>query len=308
MIVKAKKTFWSFFTSIVGSAVGALLAAIAIRVFLFPNKLIDGGVVGVSLIFARIFGDNYLSYFLMILNLPFIYLAYKHIRKTFVVHMLIATILFAVFLSLLQTVPSFEGDFLEIIVIGGALLGAGVGFIIRSGGCTDGTEILAIIINRKMGFTVGQIILTINIFIFAFYGWIFKDWHIALKSLMTYIVAFKMIDIVIAGLDEVKAVLIMTSKPKTIQNLIMHQLGLGLTVIPGIGGFSGEDRDILFIIIERLELAELKDLVLTEDSTAFLAIQNLHEVAYGRQISKISQKKDPSKRKKNRFFDFIDKK
>lgn len=285
-----------------GTAVGALLAAVAIRMFLFPNKLIDGGVVGISLICARIFGDNYLSYFLMIFNLPFIYLAYKQIRKTFVIHMFIATILFAIFLSLMQRAPVFEGDFLEIIVMGGVLLGAGVGFIIRSGGCTDGTEILAIIVNRKTGFTVGQIILTINIFIFCFYGWIFKDWHIALKSLMTYIVAFKMIDIVIAGLDEVKSVLIITSKPKVIQNLIMHQLGLGLTVLPGIGGFSGEDRDILFIIVERLELAELKELVLTEDPTAFLTIQNLHEVAYGRQIAKVSQKKIAS-RKKSRFFD-----
>lgn len=304
MIVKAKKTFWNFFTSILGTGVGALLAATAIRVFLFPNKLIDGGVVGISLIFARFFGDNYLSYVLMILNIPFIYLAYKHIRKTFVVHMLIATILFAAFLSLLQNTSPFVGDSLEIIVIGGALLGAGVGFIIRSGGCTDGTEILAIIINRRTGFTVGQIILTLNIFIFSFYGWIFKDWHIALKSLMTYIVAFKMIDIIIAGLDEVKSVLIMTSKPETIQNLIMHQLGLGLTIIPSFGGFSGEEKNILYIIVERLELAELKDLVLTEDPTAFLAIQNLHEVAYGRQISKISQKKILSKKRTRRFFNF----
>jgi len=303
MIAKAKKTFFNFFISIIGSTIGALLAAISIRVFLFPNNLIDGGVVGISLICARLFGDNYLSYFLILSNLPFIYLAYKHIRKSFVVHMLIAVILFSVFLSLLQKIPAFEGDFLEIIVIGGALLGTGVGFIIKSGGCTDGTEILAIIINRKMGFTVGQIILIINIFIFSIYGWIFRDWHIALKSLMTYIVAFKMIDIVIAGLDEVKAVLIMTSKPKTIQNLIMHQLGLGLTVIPGIGGFSGEDRDILFVIVERLDLAELKDLVLTEDPSAFMAIENLHEVAYGR-LSNFSEKKMSLKRKKKKKFNF----
>jgi uncharacterized membrane-anchored protein YitT (DUF2179 family) len=301
MTSKTQKTFWNFFTSIIGAAFGTLLAAIAIRVFLFPNKIIDGGVVGLSLICARLFGDNYLSYFLMLLNLPFIYLAYKHIRKTFVVHMLIAIILFALFTTLLQNVAAFKGDFLEIIVIGGALLGAGIGFIIKSGGCTDGTEILAIMINRKMGFTVGQIILIINIFIFTVYGWMFHDWHIALKSLMTYIVAFKMIDIVIAGLDEVKAALIITSKPKKIQNLIMHQLGLGLTVIPGIGGFSGEDRDILFIIVERLDLAELKDLVLTEDPTAFMAIENLHEVAYGRHLSKISQKKIINRIKKRKF-------
>ncbi|MFA6502496.1 MAG: YitT family protein [Parachlamydiales bacterium] len=301
MAIKTQINFWNFFVNILYTALGAFLAAIAIRIFLFPNNLIDGGVVGISLIFARIFGDSYLSYFLLLFNIPFIYLAYKHIRKTFVIHMFIAIILFAAFLSLLQNLPIFDGDSLEVIVIGGAILGAGAGFIIKSGGWTDGTEILAIIINRKKGFTVGQIILSINIVIFTIYGWIFQDWHIALKSLMTYIVAFKMIDIVIAGLDEVKAVMIMTTKPKKIQDLIMNQLGLGLTIIPGIGGFSKEDRDILFIIVERLNLAELKDLVLTEDPSAFLTIQNLHEVAYGRQIAKVSQKKISNGRKR-RFF------
>ena len=154
--------------------------------------------------------------------------------------------------------------------------------IIRHGGCTDGTEILAILINRKKGFTVGQVIFFINIFIFAAYGWIFDDWHIALRSLMTYIVAFKMMDIVIAGLEELKSVLIMCSKPDKLSKIITHELGLGLTFIKGKGGYSGEDRDILFIIVERLDLAELKEIVLREDPSAFIAIENLHEVAYGR--------------------------
>jgi uncharacterized membrane-anchored protein YitT (DUF2179 family) len=297
---KTPKSFFNFTTQFLSAALGSFLAALAIRLFLIPNHLIDGGVIGISLICARLFGDNLLSYFMLLFNIPFLFLAYKYIRKSFVVHMFIAVLLFAGFLSILQNIKPFDGDFLEIIVIGGALLGIGVGFIIRSGGCTDGTEILAIMINRKFGFTVGQIILIINIFIFAAYGWIFKDWHIALKSLMTYIVAFKMIDIVIAGLDEVKSVLIMTSKSKSVQSIIMHELGLGLTVIPGIGGFTQEKKDILFIIVERLDLAALKELVLTEDPTAFLAIENLHEVAYGRQVSRISQKK--TKKSKSKFF------
>jgi uncharacterized membrane-anchored protein YitT (DUF2179 family) len=129
--------------------VGAFLAAFAIRIFLLPSGLIDGGAVGIALILARIFGDQYLPYFLVLLNLPFIFLAYKHIRRTFVVHMFVAVILFAGFLLLLQKVPPFEADLIEVIVVGGALLGVGAGLVIRNGGCVDGTEILAIIINRK---------------------------------------------------------------------------------------------------------------------------------------------------------------
>jgi len=284
-------------------ALGSFLAALAIRIFLIPHKLIDGGVVGISLIFGRLFGDALVSYFLLLFNVPFIFLAYKYIRKTFVINMLIATVLFAGFLFLLEPISAFDGEILEIIVFGGALLGTGIGLIIRNGGCTDGTEILAIIVNRRMGFTVGQIVLVINIFIFTAYGIIFRDWHIALQSLMTYIVAFKMMDIVIAGLDEVKSVIILTSQPKKIKYVIIHEMGLGLTVIPGYGGFSKEKREILYIIVERLDLAELKEIVLREDPSAFMAIENLHEVAYGRQISKVShRKKKIAKKGKNRLF------
>jgi uncharacterized membrane-anchored protein YitT (DUF2179 family) len=296
--VKAKpKSIKKIIISYIGITFGCLLAAISIRVFLYPNLLIDGGVIGISLIFARLFGEVYLSIFMVLFNLPFIYLAYKYIRKTFVLQMLISVLIFAVFLFLTHTLPPFHGEPLEIIVFGGGLLGAGVGFIIRNGSCTDGTEILAIIINKKFGFTVGQIVLVANIFIFAAYGIIFQDWHIALKSLLTYIVAFKMIDIVIAGIEELKSVLIMTSIPEKISSIITHELGLGLTVLHGKGGFSGKNKEILFVIVERLDLADLKELVLREDPSAFLAIENLNEVAYGRHVSKISQK-TTKKRKK----------
>ncbi len=263
--------------------VGAFLAAFSIRVILLPNSLIDGGTVGIALILSRLFGESYLSYLLVILNLPFIYLAYKHIRRTFVIHMVAAVLFFAAFLMAAAHIPPFFGDPIEVIVVGGALLGVGVGLIIRHGGCLDGTEILAILINRKKGYTVGQVVLFINIFIFTAYGLIFKDWHFALQSLMTYIVAFKMIDLVIMGLDELKSVLIISSKPKELSHVIMEELGLGLTIVHGRGGFTGDAREILYIIIERLDLSELKEIVLREDPTAFMAIENLHEVIYGKQ-------------------------
>jgi len=288
----SKKTFIAHAVSYLGMAVGAFFAALSLRIFLIPNELIDGGVIGISLILAKIFGTSYLSYFLLILNLPFIYLAWRYIRRSFVIQMFAAIVFFAFFLSLLEELPPFGADPLEAIVIGGAMLGAGAGMIIRHGGCTDGTEILAILINRKKGFTVGQVILFINIFIFTAYGWIFSDWHIALKSLITYIVAFKLMDIVIAGLEELKSVLIMCKKPESLSKIITHELGLGLTFIKGKGGYSGEDRDILFIIVERLDLAELKEIVLREDPSAFIAIENLHEVAYGKMARTALRRRD----------------
>ena len=275
------------------AALGACLAALAIQIFLYPNNLIDGGVVGVAMILTRLFGESYFSAFYILLTLPFLYLSYRFIRKTFVLQMLIAALIFAGFLSLFERAEPFLGDPLEIIVIGGAILGIGCGLIIRSGGCLDGTEILAIIINRRFGFTVGQVVLVINIFVFGAYGWIFYDWHIALRSLMTSIVAFKMMDMVIVGLDEIKSVLIISTKPKKLTEVIMHELGLGLTVMYGRGGYSGDAREILFVIVERLDLADLKELVFKEDPQAFIAVENLHEVMYGR-----SSVKPPRKRKR----------
>ncbi|MEI6243080.1 MAG: YitT family protein, partial [Chlamydiota bacterium] len=222
---------------------------------------------------------------------------YKYIRRTFVFSMAAAILFFAFFLLILQKLPPFSADILEVIVFGGALLGMGAGLIIRYGGCTDGTEILAILINRKTGFTVGQIVLFINIFIFALYGIIFHNWHIALRSLMTYFVAFKMIDIVIEGLNELKSVMIITNKPQDIREIITNKLGLGLTIIPSIGGFSGENKEILYLIIERLDISELKEIVLKEDPSALLTIQNLHEVAYGKHLLHSMKKK-----RKNIFF------
>lgn len=276
--------------------IGAFLAALSIRIFLLPNQLIDGGIIGISLILAQIFGQSYLSYFLIALTCPFIYLAYRYIRRTFVIHMFAAICLFALFLSLLSKAPPFFGDSIEVIVFGGAILGIGAGLIIRNGGCLDGTEILAIIINRKKGFTIGQVVLVTNIFIFAIYGWIFKDWHIALQSLLTYVVAFKMIDLVIVGLDELKSVIIISSKPMELSKIIMNQLGLGLTILHGKGGFSGASRELLFIIVERLDLSDLKEIVLREDPEAFMAIENLHEAVSGRQSTFVPYRRKRAKR------------
>ncbi|MBF5060226.1 YitT family protein [Candidatus Neptunochlamydia vexilliferae] len=290
-----KKSKRQLIVSYFWTAVGAFLAALSIKMFLFPNELIDGGIIGISMILTRLTDKFFFPIYFIILTLPFIYLSYKFIRRTFFIHMIVAVVLFSIFLTALATIPPFESDPLEVIVIGGAILGIGAGLIIRNGACLDGTEIMAIIINRKKGFTVGQVVLFINIFIFAGYGLIFRDWHIAFQSLLTYVVAFKMMDIVIVGLDELKSVIIISNKPKELTDIVMHEMGLGLTVMYGRGGYSGDAREILFVIVERLDLSDLKDLVLSKDPEAFMAVENLHEVVYGKQ-AKVPTKKRSRKR------------
>lgn len=267
---------------------GAFMAAFAINVFFIPNRLIDGGIVGIAMICSNVLGTQYLPYLLILFNLPFVYLAFRGIGKTFVMHMIFAVFMFAASLVFIDNFMAFRfiGESLEVVVIGGAILGIGLGLIIREGGCLDGTEILGIIVNNRTGITVGQVVLVCNIFVFGAAGIVFKDWHPALLSLITYIVVIKIMDAVIVGLDEVKSVLIISAKSKAIADAIVHELGLGLTVMYGRGGFSGDAREILYVIAERLQLAELKELIYREDPSAFIAIENLHEVANGNQGNK----------------------
>ena len=273
--------------------IGAFLAAFAIEVFLIPNNLIDGGVVGIAMIFGNLFGKMYIPYFLLLFNLPFLYLAYRFIGKTFLIHMLGAVLLFSgsmIFIA--HFIPwQFKGESLEVVVIGGAILGTGIGIIIRKGGCLDGTEILGLIINERTGITVGQVVLICNIFVFGGAGFVFQDWHPPMLSLITYIVVVKIMDAVIVGLDETKSILIISKKSKAIADAIVHELGLGLTIMYGRGGFSGDEREILYVIAERLQLSDLKELIFREDPSAFIAIENLHEVANGNQGMKAPPQK-----------------
>lgn len=278
-------------------SVGAFLAAFSIQTFLIPNRLIDGGIVGLAMIFGNLFGLGLIPYFYVFLTLPFVFFAYRAIGRSFVIHMGIASILFFGFMVLLHHLVEadstifrkFEGETLEVVVIGGSLLGIGLGLIIRVGGCVDGTEVLGIVINKRTGFTVGQTVLACNVLVFGALGLVFQDWHPPFLSLIMYMVVAKVMDAVVVGLDETKSVLIISSKYREISKAILHELGLGLTVMYGRGGFSGSEKEILYVITERLQLATLKDLVLREDPSAFIAVENLHEVANG----------NPSKNKMN---------
>lgn len=279
------KSLFSTFMLYFWMTLGACLAAFAIEVFFIPNDLIDGGIVGIAMILGNLFGKSWIPLFLIILNIPFLFIAYRLIGKAFLTHMIVAVLLFSAAMVFIanQLQMEFHGDKLEVVVIGGAILGIGLGLIIRSGGCLDGTEILGIIINKRTGFTVGQVVLFCNIFVFGAAGFLFQDWHPPLLSLITYMVAIKVMDAVIVGLEETKSVIVISRKSKEITQAVMHEMGLGLTVMYGRGGFSGEDQEILYIIVERLQLHDLKDLIFREDPKAFLAIENLHEVVNGMQ-------------------------
>ncbi|WP_213357709.1 YitT family protein [Chlamydiifrater phoenicopteri] len=268
---------------------GGALAAAGVQIILVPSELIDGGVVGLSIVASHFLGHKYLPFCLLCFNLPFVILAFKQIGKHFVIQMLTAVIIFSCSLWLIDVLPGwlnvspfvFKGSEIETVIVGGFVIGVGSGLIIRHGGSTDGTEILGIIINKKRGFTIGQVVLFINFFIFTLAGIAYKNWHSAFMSFLTYAVATKVMDVVIVGLEDTKSVTIITSSPKKIGKILMDTLGVGLTYIHAEGGYSGERKNLLYIVVERLRLSQLKEIVHREDPNAFVAIENLHEVVNG---------------------------
>ena len=259
---------------------GATLMAVGLEIFLVPNHVIDGGIVGISIMLSYLTGWK-LGLFIFILNIPFFFIGYKQIGKTFALSTLYGIIILSIGTTLLHPVPAFTQDILLATVFGGIVLGIGVGMVIRYGGSLDGTEILAILFNKKLPFSVGEIIMFFNLFILGSAGFVFS-WDRAMYSLIAYFVAYKTIDITITGLDESKSVWIISDNSKEIGEAIMNRLGRGVTYIHGEGAYSGDDKKVIFCVINRLEEAKLKEIVTESDENAFLAVADIAEVRGGR--------------------------
>jgi uncharacterized membrane-anchored protein YitT (DUF2179 family) len=259
---------------------GAAFMSVGLEIFLVPNHIIDGGIVGISII-ASALTPIPLGAYLLLLNIPFLFLGYKQIGKTFALSTLYAVLIMAIGTTLLHPVKPLTIDPLLAAVFGGIILGIGVGLVIRSGGSLDGTEIVAILFSKKTAFSVGEIVMFFNLFILASAGFVF-GWDRAMYSLIAYYIAFKMIDITIEGFDESKAVWIISDNAETIGDAIMHRLGRGVTYLNGEGGFTGGAKKVIFCVINRLEEAKLKSIVEECDPAAFLAIGNIHDVKGGR--------------------------
>ncbi len=265
---------------IIWITIGAILMATGLEIFLVPNHVIDGGVTGISIMLAHISGWK-LGLFLFVLNLPFVYMGYKQMGKTFAFSTVYGIIVLSIFTSFFHPIPPFTEDILLATLFGGMILGIGVGLVIRNGGALDGTEILALVINKKVPFSVGQIIMFINLFILGAAGFVFT-WDRAMYSLLAYVIASKAIDTVVQGLEETKSVWIISDNAEEIGDAVNDRLGRGVTYLNGEGAYTGDNKKVIFSIISRLEESKLTTIVEEIDPTAFLAIADIAEVRGGR--------------------------
>ena len=268
-----KSTLSSNIFRITFMLIGAILYSIGLEIFLIPNNVIDGGIVGISIMISH-FTKIPLGVLTLLLNLPFFIFGYKQIGKTFAISTLFSVVCYSVGVSVLHPISSITHDVLLASVFGGIIIGLGIGIIIRNGGSTDGTEVVAIILDKRISFSVGQIVMFFNFFILTFAGFLF-GWDRSMYSLITYFIAVKVIDIIVEGIDESKSIMIVSEQYKDISQAIMDRLGRGLTLLDGSGAYKGEETKVLYVVVSRLEIAKVKNIVHGFDENAFVTIGNV---------------------------------
>ena len=272
--MKSNKKLLDNFLSFLLITLGATLAALALEIFLVPNNIIDGGIIGISIMISYITKVK-LSILTFVLNIPFLILGYKQLGKSFLIKAAYAMLVFSILLEQFKPVPELTNDILLATVFGGLLLGIGVGFVIKFGACLDGTEVVAILINKKTSFSVGQVVMFLNFFIYSTSGLLF-GWDRALYSILTYFITFKIIDMVSEGFEQAKAAMIITNHGEEIANSIYKHLGRTVTMLEGEGLISGK-KVVLYAVVTRIEIPELKRIVAADDYSAFVTITDVNE-------------------------------
>lgn len=264
-------------------SLGVLSAAFGLKSFLLPNSFLDGGVVGISLL-ANVLTGIDLSYLIILINLPFMFIGYTQISKLFAIKTFVAIIALALCLSFIDF-PLVTDDKLLISFFGGFFLGLGIGLSIRGGSVIDGTEVLAIYTSRKTTLTVGDIILVLNIIIFSVAAYLINV-ETALYAILTYLIASKTVDFVVHGIEEYTSVMIVSEHSDEIKKAITEKMGRGVTVLRGKGGFGkrghqNQDYDVIYSVITRLELQKLKTEIAKIDADAFMVENSVSDIKGG---------------------------
>ncbi|MBQ3425579.1 MAG: YitT family protein [Clostridia bacterium] len=256
-------------------AAGAALAAFSIEEFLVPSTILDGGITGISMILDRVTPVG-MSLYIIVLNLPFLVIGFKQLGIGFFFRGVYGMVVFSILLEVFSDMNDVTSTELLAVVFGGIILGGGVGLVLRFGGCLDGTEIIALLISKKTSFSTGQIILLANIVIYACAGLLF-GWDRAMYSLLTYFITFKVIDMVEEGLEQGKAIMVITDDGKYVAEEIYKRLGRTCTLMDGMGLVSGK-KDVLYCVITRMELSEIKRIVRNSNTSAFVTVTDISEI------------------------------
>lgn len=299
---KARRARYNILQDVFLLVAGIFCAGFGLKGFLIPNHFIDGGATGISLLLEQLTPVP-LSFLLVLVNLPFIFLGFTQVSRLFAFKTALAIVGLAVVVAVVDY-PVVTEDKLLIAVFGGFFLGAGIGLAVRGGGVLDGTEVLAIFLGKKTNLSIGDIILIFNILIFSVAAY-FLGVNIALYAVLTYFVASKTVDFIIEGIEEYTGVTIISRKNEEISQWITDKLGVGITVYKGVRGYGksghvANDTNILYTVITRLQVSRLKAEIKAIDPRAFIIMNTVIDAKGGmirkRAIKKLQKSEGPEKR------------
>lgn len=263
-----------------------VINAVGVTLFLAPVHLYDSGISGTSMLLWQVTPEEYtLSLFLLVLNIPLFLFGLKQQGWSFTLRSLWAVAVYAaaslVLTGLLpaENASPFAGrDLLLCALFGGLISGTGSGMTIRFGGAIDGVEVMAVIFAKRLGMTVGSFVMIYNVLLYIACGLIFHSWVLPLYSIVAYCAAIKSVDFIVDGLDKAKSAMIVTSRAPAISDALSAAFGRGITQIDARGYYSGQERTIIYFVVNRFQIARMKAIVLERDPGAFVSICDVSDM------------------------------
>ena len=262
--------------------------AFGVTVFLAPVKLYDSGISGTSILLSQITPEYMtLSLFLLVLNIPLFLFGLKRQGAAFTVYSVFAVAVYSMAAWLITDVlpidvsmasPLAGEDLLLCALFGGMISGVGSGMTIRYGGAIDGVEVMAVIFAKKLGITVGTFVMIYNVLLYIVCGILIHSWILPLYSIVTYAAGLKTVDFVVEGFDRSKEVMIVTNKPDEVSRALMTAFECGTTKIAATGGYSNAEKTIIYFVVNRFQIARMRNIIHAIDPQAFVTISEVADV------------------------------
>ena len=265
-----------------------IINAFGVTFFLQPVRLYDSGISGTSMLLSQVTPDwMSLSVFLVVLNIPIFLFGAKKQGVAFTVYSLFTVGIYSLSAWIITDVlpvdistlsPFAKDDLFLCALFGGLLSGIGSGFAIRYGGAMDGIEVLSVIFAKKLSLTVGTFVMIYNVILYVVCGIVFKSWILPLYSIVTYIVALKVIDYIVEGLDRSKSAMIITTKHEEVCEQLSSEFGNGITFFDAKGYYSDSKRTVVYFVLNRFQIGKMKNIVHSIDKDAFISITEVADV------------------------------
>lgn len=286
-----KELHW---TNFVALTVAGVINAFGVMLFMYPVKLYDSGMSGLSMLLNQLTPETYtLSLFLVVFNVPIFIFGLKKQGVAFTVYSVFAVVIYSLASGVisgqfpLDTIPESPlagGDLLLCAIFGGTLSGIGSGLTIRSGGAIDGIDVLSVIFAKGLGLSLGSFVMIFNTILYVVCGLIVGSWILPLYSIITYYIGSHVVDFVVEGLDRSKCAMIVTTKADELTEALGAEFHASGTIVNAIGGYSKEDKQIIYFIINHFQINKLKKIVYDIDKTAFISLQDVSDIIKKPQV------------------------